>query len=304
MISLIKLFAVGIFIGVANVVPGVSGGTIAVICNVYDKLIVLSSLNVKRIREDWKALFSLAAGIGAGVVLFATLITLLYTSYPAQTGFFFIGVIIGSIPFLYDRVCAALRPAAADASPLTVMTETRAPSRGQLLVTLLCGAAGVALMLSMFFLQRRGIQTAAVVTELSPAFALKLAAMGALAAAAMLIPGISGSFVLLVLGAYQTVLQAVADFNIPLLFPVGLGVGAGLVLGARLIAWLLERFPAPMYGFILGLVASSAVYLYPRTCQPLAMRAVSAALLLIGYSAVSFFSKKGAAEHGHTPEGK
>jgi len=153
------------------------------------------------------------------------------------------------------------------------MTETRAPSRGQLLVTLLCGAAGVALLLGMFFLQRRGIQTVAVVTELSPAFALKLAAIGALAAAAMLIPGISGAFVLLVLGAYQTVLQAVADFNIPLLFPVGLGVGAGLVLGARLIAWLLERFPAPMYGFILGLVASSAVYLYPRTCQPLAMRA-------------------------------
>lgn len=302
MISLIKLFAVGIFIGVANVVPGVSGGTIAVICNVYDKLIVLSSLNVKRIREDWKALLSLAAGIGAGVVLFAKLITLLYTSYPAQTGFFFIGVIIGSIPFLYDRVCTALRPAPSDT--LSVTAAAAASSKGQQFVTLLCGAAGVALLLGMFFLQRRGIQTAAVVTELSPAFALKLAAMGALAAAAMLIPGISGSFVLLVLGAYQTVLQAVADFNIPLLLPVGLGVGAGLVLGARLIAWLLERFPAPMYGFILGLVASSAVYLYPRTCQPLAMRAVSAALLLIGYSAVSFFSKKGAAEHGHTPEGK
>ena len=53
MISLLKLFCIGVFIGIANVVPGVSGGTIAVICNVYDKLIILSSLNFKRIKEAW-----------------------------------------------------------------------------------------------------------------------------------------------------------------------------------------------------------------------------------------------------------
>jgi len=54
MISLLKLFCIGIFIGIANVVPGVSGGTIAVICNVYDKLLLLSSLNLKRIKEAWQ----------------------------------------------------------------------------------------------------------------------------------------------------------------------------------------------------------------------------------------------------------
>ena len=288
MISLLKLFGVGVFIGIANVVPGVSGGTIAVICNVYDKLIILSSLNFKRIKEAWQDILSLALGIGAGIVLFAKVITLLYRAYPAQTSAFFIGVVVGSIPFLFRKARAGI-PAAAVAGDGSMVS-------GWLYGTLCCGVAGFALMLGMFFLQRRGIQTAAVVTAFSPIFAAKLAVMGALAAVAMLIPGISGSFVLLILGVYPTVLQAVADFNMLLLIPIALGVGAGLVVGARLIAVLLERFPAPMYAFILGLVAGSILYLYSSTsCQPFTMRVISGTVFLIGYATVSFFSKRGEA---------
>ena len=289
MIFFIKQFAVGVFIGVANVVPGVSGGTIAVICNVYDKLILLSSLNLKQMKQAWKELLSLALGIGTGIILFAKLITLLYTAYPAQTSFFFIGVIIGSIPFLYQMIRSSFPSAAADSAMRTAR-----------LLVAICGALGLMLMFGMYFLQRSEVQTAAIVTAFSPAAAVKLAVMGAIAAVAMLIPGISGSFVLLVLGAYQTILQAVADFNIPLLVPAGLGVCIGLVFGARLIALLLERFPAPMYGFILGLVAGSVIYLYPRVCQPFSMRVISAVLLFIGYSVVSFFSKR--ERQGNTKE--
>ena len=286
MFSLLKLFGIGAFIGIANVVPGVSGGTIAVICNVYDKLIILSSLNITRMKQNWKDILSLALGIGAGILLFAKLITLLYGAYPAQTSAFFIGIVVGSIPVLFRKARAGL-PAAKDGSI----------DSGRLYGTLGCGVVGFALMLGMFFLQRRGIQTAAGVAAFSPLFALKLVVMGAIAAVTMLIPGISGSFVLLILGAYQTVLQAVADFNIPLLIPIALGVGAGLVAGARIIAFLLERFPAPMYAFILGLVAGSLFYLYPHTtCQPFAMRIVSGTVLLIGYATVSFFSNREAPE--------
>lgn len=288
MVSLLKLFCIGVFIGIANVVPGVSGGTIAVICNVYDKLIILSSLNFKRIKEAWQDILCLALGIGAGIVLFAKVITLLYRAYPAQISAFFIGVVIGSIPFLFRKARAGI-PAAAVAGDGSMVS-------GWLYGTLFCGVAGFALMLGMFFLQRRGVQTAAVVTAFSPIFAAKLAIMGAVAAVAMLIPGISGSFVLLILGVYPTVLQAVADFNMLLLIPIALGVGAGLVFGARLIAVLLERFPAPMYAFILGLVAGSILYLYSSTsCQPFTMRVISGTVFLIGYATVSFFSKRGEA---------
>lgn len=286
MFLLLKLFGIGVFIGIANVVPGVSGGTIAVICNVYDKLIILSSLNITRIKQTWKDILSLALGIGAGILLFAKVITLLYAKFPAQTSAFFIGIVVGSIPFLFRKACAAI-PAGEDGTM----------AAGRLYGTLTCGIVGFALMLGMFFLQRRGVQAAAIVTVFSPMLALKLAVMGFFAAVAMLIPGISGSFVLLILGAYQTVLQAVADLNIPLLIPIALGVGAGLVAGARIIAFLLERFPAPMYAFILGLVAGSVLYLYPSTtCQPFAMRAISATVCLIGYAAVSFFSNREAPE--------
>ena len=286
MFLLLKLFGIGVFIGIANVVPGVSGGTIAVICNVYDKLIILSSLNFKRMKQNWKDILSLALGIGAGILLFAKVITLLYAKFPAQTSAFFIGIVVGSIPFLFRKARAAI-PAGEDGTM----------AAGRLYGTLTCGIVGFALMLGMFFLQRRGVQAAAIVTVFSPLFALKLAVMGFFAAVAMLIPGISGSFVLLILGAYQTVLQAVADFNIPLLIPIALGVGAGLVAGARIIAFLLERFPAPMYAFILGLVAGSLFYLYPHTTgQPFAMRIVSGTVLLIGYAAVSFFSNREAPE--------
>ena len=288
MISLLKLFCIGVFIGIANVVPGVSGGTIAVICNVYDKLIILSSLNFKRIKEAWQDILCLALGIGAGIVLFAKVITLLYRAYPAQTSAFFIGIVAGSIPFLFRKVRAGI--------PAAAVAENGSLKSGWLYGTLCCGAAGFALMLGMFFLQRRGVQTAAVVTVFSLPFAVKLAVMGVLAAVAMLIPGISGSFVLLILGVYPTVLQAVADFNMLLLIPIALGVGAGLVVGARLIAVLLERFPAPMYAFILGLVAGSILYLYSSTsCQPFTMRLVSGTVFLIGYATVSFFSKRGEA---------
>ena len=286
MFLLLKLFGIGVFIGIANVVPGVSGGTIAVICNVYDKLIILSSLNITRIKQTWKDILSLALGIGAGILLFAKVITLLYAKFPAQTSAFFIGIVVGSIPFLFRKARAAI-PAGEDGTM----------AAGRLYGTLTCGIVGFALMLGMFFLQRRGVQAAAIVTAFSPILTLKLAVMGFFAAVAMLIPGISGSFVLLILGAYQTVLQAVADLNIPLLIPIALGVGAGLVAGARIIAFLLERFPAPMYAFILGLVAGSVLYLYPSTtCQPFAMRAISATVCLIGYAAVSFFSSREAPE--------
>ena len=180
--------------------------------------------------------------------------------------------------------------------PAAAVAENGSLSSGWLYGTLCCGVAGFALMLGMFFLQRRGVQAAAVVTVFSLPFAAKLAVMGALAAVAMLVPGISGSFVLLILGVYPTVLQAVADFNMLLLIPIALGVGAGLVFGARLIAVLLERFPAPMYAFILGLVAGSILYLYSSTsCQPFTMRVISGTVFLIGYVTVSFFSKRGEA---------
>ena len=280
MISFVKLFGIGMFIGIANVVPGVSGGTIAVVCNVYDKLIALSSLNMRVIRNSWKDFCALGGGLLTGIILFAKMITLLYRLYPAQTSFFFIGVILGSLPFLYKKMQEALTASTA----LHEKMNVRSIAAG------IYGIAGLALMIGIFLLQRRGIGTSSSVMHSSVTTAVILAGSGILAAFAMLIPGISGSFVLLVLGTYQTIFSAVSDFNIPLLIPAAAGIIIGLVLGARFIAFLLNRFPVAVYAFILGLVAGSVIYLYPRVCQPFRLRLVSAAFLCAGYWGVSVFS--------------
>ena len=93
----------GVIIGVANIIPGVSGGTMAVVLNIYDKLID----SVSNFRKDFKKsiMFLLPIGIGAvlGIVAFSKLIEFLLTNYPLATNFFFIGLILGSIPMIFKR---------------------------------------------------------------------------------------------------------------------------------------------------------------------------------------------------------
>ena len=77
----IRVFLIGIILGIANVIPGVSGGTMAVVFNIYDRLVALVSLDFKRIRQDLPFLAVLVAGMGVGIVLFARLVTLLFDKY-------------------------------------------------------------------------------------------------------------------------------------------------------------------------------------------------------------------------------
>ena len=102
-----------------------------------------------------------------------------------------------------------------------------------------------------------------VYTELTPALFGTLFAGGILAATAMIIPGLSGSFLLLVIGLYRTIVQAVSYLNILLLIPVALGAGIGLLAGAALVRFLMAKVPRETYGAVLGLVAGSVIVLYP-----------------------------------------
>jgi putative membrane protein len=106
-------------------------------------------------------------------------------------------------------------------------------------------------------------EEAVVYTELTPQLFALLTFGGALAAIAMIIPGISGTFLLLVIGLYRTFVQAVSDFNILLLVPVLLGAVAGLFIGAAAVRFLLAKVPAQTYGAVLGLVAGSIIVLFP-----------------------------------------
>jgi len=240
--EIIKLIGIGLILGVTTVTPGVSVGTIAVVLNVYDRLIGVITLNVRKIAAAWKFWLPLGIGIAAGILAFSKVITIILDKYPIPAYWFFIGIIIGCIPQVYRRV---MRPGSVLPSLPSAISCLAALS--VMVVTAVMNPTGEAV----------------VYTVLTPSLFGLLAAGGALAAIAMIIPGISGTFLLLVIGLYRTFVQAVSGLNFLLLIPVALGSALGLFAGAALVRFLLEKAPRETYGAVLGLVAGSIIVLFP-----------------------------------------
>ena len=245
----IRLIVIGVILGVANVIPGVSGGTLAVVFNIYDRLINVITLNVKKILSEWKFILPLVVGMGLGIILFSKAITFLFEHYPVQTNWFFIGIILGSIPMIAKRLMAASKASSSDARKIPVSA-------------IVCGVLALAVMAIMTY-ANVAESGAPIQTELTPVLAVKLFIGLACATIAMIIPGISGSFLMLVVGIYSTVIAAISDFNIPLLIPAVIGGVVGLLGGAKLVRFLMEKVPAQTYGAIMGLVLGSILVIFP-----------------------------------------
>lgn len=261
----------GVIIGVANIIPGVSGGTMAVVLNIYDKLID----SVSNFRKDFKKsiMFLLPIGIGAviGIVAFSKLIEFLLTNYPLATNFFFIGLILGSIPMIFKRA-----------------TEDR--FRLSSLVPFLLFLIGM-LVLSSF---SDGAMSGEVVSQLSTGIFIKLLVCSAIAAAAMILPGVSGSMVMVILGTYNTVLTAISSMNILMLVPVGIGVLIGIIGGAKVIDLCLKKFPQATFFAILGLILGSIYPLIANAGFSFSAEGIVAIVLMIVAAGISlaFSSEK------------
>ncbi|MCI6664403.1 MAG: DUF368 domain-containing protein [Spirochaetia bacterium] len=270
----IRLIVIGVILGVANVIPGVSGGTLAVVFNIYDRLINVITLNVKKILSEWKFILPLVVGMGLGIILFSKAITFLFENYPVQTNWFFIGIILGSIPMIAKRLMAASKASSSDARKIPVSA-------------IVCGVLALAVMAIMTY-ANVAESGAPIQTELTPLLAVKLFIGLACATIAMIIPGISGSFLMLVVGVYSTVIAAISDFNIPLLIPAVIGGVVGLLGGAKLVRFLMVRVPAQTYGAIMGLVLGSILVIFPGF-GGFATLATSLLAAAVGF-VVSFFA--------------
>lgn len=267
----IKLFAIGIILGVANVIPGVSGGTMAVVFGIYNRLIDLISLNVKKIFSQWKFILPLGAGLVTGVLLFSKIITFLFNNFPIQTNWFFIGIILGSIPMIFTHwLNAKKQPPLPIQPPLPQQTQQllqiqqtqQTPSKKIPISSIICCAISLAIMILMVIFKSEKPET-----QITPGFSLYNAIVMfvglAIAAIAMIIPGISGSFIMLALGIYSTVIGAIDSFNIYLLIPGALGAIAGLLCGAKLVRILMSKIPSQTYGIIFGLILGSVFVIFP-----------------------------------------
>jgi len=242
MMEIIKLLGIGMILGISNVIPGVSGGTMAVVFNVYERLLSVITINVKKILSEWKFVLPLGLGVVFGIIIFSKVITYLFTSYPVPTNMFFCGLITGSIPLILRKIPGR-------------RTQKLKPS---IIISLL---AAFALMTVMLLVSPE--ESSIIYTDMSFSLFIRLFVSAALAAVAMIIPGISGSFLMIVLGMYTTIIASVSNMNIPFLIPVALGVMFGLLFGARLVTFLMSRVPAQTYGAILGLVAGSLLLIFP-----------------------------------------
>lgn len=273
-LNVVKQLIFGLFIGLSNVVPGVSGGTIACVLGVYEDLLILPSLDVKKIKERWQNILPLFVGMGLGILLFAKLITLLYNMYPIYTSYFFVGVIFASVSFLFD-----------------VSFEKGDTNTKEKIIKSSLFLLALFIMTLFYVLKRRGIVFSFNGSERNLLFYILLIFYCATASAGMIIPGISGSFLLLLLGAYQIVISAIANFDITLLFCIATGVLLGAISMARLIKFLITKFRKQTYSFILGLVLGSILHIFPFVCQPFQQRFISALILLSGYVLVSVLTR-------------
>lgn len=286
----IVLLLKGIVIGMANVIPGVSGGTLAVVFNIYGEFVNAITLNVRKLWANKKFLIPLLGGMAAGVLLFSKLISVLYGHFPVQTNCAFTGLVIGSIPLIFSY-----------AKKIPAEKKCSVPLAASLV---LCAAAGFAVLLFFSRLEGsvdRSSAALSILPPLSAALAFRIFIAGVFGAIVMIVPGISGSLIMLVMGVYTIVITSIPALFSPqtfihallLLLPNGIGVILGLLSGAKLISFFLKKIPNHTYAVILGLLCGSAVTIFPGV-QAVTSAAMGIACLmcLLGGAALAYFSSR------------
>jgi len=239
----------GMLIGIANIIPGVSGGTMAVSMGIYDRLISCISHPFKDFKNNLLFLIPIALGMGIAIIASAFGIDYLFESFPLQTNLLFIGLIMGSLPAIYGKVKAVTM------------------RMGHILAAVIFFAVvvGMAMM--------NGSGGGYVALEPTVTGITLLFLVGVLASATMVIPGVSGSMMLLLLGYYNPILDTIKAFfvavlglDFPALFgivlilvPFGVGVLAGTIVIAKIIEVIFERYPTYAYWGIIGLLFGSPV---------------------------------------------
>lgn len=247
--------------GISNIIPGVSGGTMAVSLGIYDQMIHA----LTHIKSDWKKSLRLLApigiGMGLGIVAFSYIIELLLSQYPLPTALAFIGLILGGVPVLVHAYQHALKQAHASFT------------LGHVSLFLMM----FSLVTAMSFIKEPSTSLTPLTTSASSLIALFF--VGILTSSTMVVPGISGSLVLMIIGYYYSLLHsitgwidAVRGVNLDqflhytiLILPFGIGFLLGIVLISKIIDYLFSRFPAATYSAILGLVVSSPVAILVNT---------------------------------------
>lgn len=269
----LKYFLCGIAFGIANVIPGVSGGTMLVIFGVFDRLTEAIS-GIKKIFSNLAFLVTFALGAGGGILLSAKVIGSMFATYAIQTNMFFIGLILGGIPLV-----VSLGTSEKKAKPLCFVPFV----------------ISMALVIGLTVLEKLNIftMTAENVTGFDVLFSLKMLFCAAIAAVTMIIPGISGSFMMMLLGVYETIIGALNDWNFYVIIPFAIGAIIGIIFGAKLISILIKKNKLMVYSAIMGMVVGSVYAILPDGFGFNLQTGYGFAFMLIGVLASVLIEKLG-----------
>lgn len=246
---MLKSIIRGIIIGIANIIPGVSGGTMVVSMGIYDKIIHCLTHIKSEFKESIKFLFPIILGAGIGIIFLSFLIEFLFAKVPIQTNLFFIGLIAGGLPWILKNV----------------------NNKGFRVSYLICFVLFFALVIAMALMGGNERENVALALGLKDCLLLFL--VGVLASATMVIPGVSGSMMLMLLGYYEPIIsqinsfiRSIVAFNINsgfnsfmLLMPFGIGVIVGIVVIAKIIDIVFSKFEVHTYWAIIGLIFASTI---------------------------------------------
>jgi putative membrane protein len=244
MINYVFLVLKGIAMGAANVIPGVSGGTMALITGIFERLIdAIKSFNLKAVKllfgfkfkefaahTDLYFLLAVFGGIAIAIISLARLFDYLFTNYPVYIWAYFFGLVLASVYFVGKTV-----------SKWTV----------SVVISFVIGAA-----------------VAVVISVLNPATEntgiIYLLLCGVVAICSMILPGLSGSFVLILMGNYQLVMiDAVNEMNFEILIPVGIGAVVGLIAFSHILSWVFKRYRNQTISLLTGFILGSVSILWP-----------------------------------------
>lgn len=272
---MIKNIISGACIGVANIIPGVSGGTVALLLGVYEKLTEsvgeFLTASMEKKKEYIKFLSQIFVGAVIGLLGFAKIIGYLYANHEEATSFFFLGLIVASLPLVLNH------------------RENKVVNNSGKVWFLI----GLLIMIGFSVLQHFYGSSESGVTSytMNTSYAIKLILAGSLAGGAMVIPGISGSLLLVMLGEYYNILGFVNDRMIVPISLVGIGAVLGIVGFARIIDKLLKSHKDNTLYFIIGLIVASLLEIWPGFTLDLSNGILNIISIILGVFVVQLMKK-------------
>ena len=277
LVDYITLFFKGIFMGIADAIPGVSGGTIALLLGIYEELIsTISGLNINLLidlkqngfKSFWKKLngnflVTLIVGIGISLIFFIKISSKLLNDYPIFIWSFFLGLIIATVYVIFklikrwDYINIISAFATIILSSILSSISVNSSDEISLLYILVCGI---------------------------------------IASSAMILPGISGSLILVIMGVYKVLIDSVNNLEISIIFTFIIGAIAGLISFSKILSWLFNNYKNLTYSIMLGLVIGSIGKVWPWKQNEMVQLAnldmiFSVILVIIGFFMIFIIEK-------------